>query len=305
MTRRLAIVSASVLAMSAGVASGAAVNFGNLVVYNNPLTIIPFNAPAGGTYVKFVYTTNWSYNSGTPTSYQAAWYVGNPVNSIVASFSSISGMANNANPTTITISGTFSIGVTNANSLQFVASQNNNAIGQFAVSGNWGNTTLNFYVQKPLPPVPVGVADIGTIHVGSTHLVSIDTGGSTFGPSVGIFGEDGYLVGTNGGGTVGLPGSALTDMTLANGVYYVFVAGEGATFGPEDLEVGVPPEAPGGTLTGGVNGVPWPVSEIAPGAGQWYSFTVAPPVCAGDITGDGVTNIADFNVLAGNFGCTG
>lgn len=29
---------------------------------------------------------------------------------------------------------------------------------------------------------------------------------------------------------------------------------------------------------------------------------IAPPACPGDVTGDGITNIADFNVLAGNFG---
>ena len=36
-----------------------------------------------------------------------------------------------------------------------------------------------------------------------------------------------------------------------------------------------------------------------------FLFSFAPPsVCVGDVTGDGQTNIADFNILAGNFGNT-
>jgi len=36
-----------------------------------------------------------------------------------------------------------------------------------------------------------------------------------------------------------------------------------------------------------------------------WGIVVTPPACVGDITGDGVTNSADFNVLAGDFGCGG
>ncbi len=304
MLTRLVLASAAASVVSASPALAAAVNFGNLTVYNNPLTIIPFNAPVGGTYVKFVYTTNWSYNSGTPTSYNASWYVGNPVNSIVASFSSISGMANNANPTTITISGTFSIGVTNANSLQFVASQNPNDIGQFATSANWSGTTLNFYVQKPPSPIPTGVINMGAIHPATGQQMTVDTGGSTFNPTVGVFSDDGYLIASNADGGTGVPSTALEAMTLRSGTYYVCACGEGSIFGPEDLDVSVPPDAPGGDLGGGINGIPWPNPAVATGEPQWFSFTVAPPACIGDITGDGITNSADFNVMASNFGLT-
>ena len=307
MLSRTSLTTAATLtatALLAAHASAAAVNFGNLVVYNNPLTTIPFNAPIGGTYVKFVYTTNWSYNSGSPTSSNAAWFVGNPINSIVASFTSISGMASNANPTTITIAGTFSVGVTNANSLQFVAAQNSNHIGQFATSANWGNATLNFYTQKPLPPTPTGIQLMGPIIPSAERLITIDTGGSDFNPAVALFGIDGLLLASNDDPGTGLPSTALHDITLRPGDYYVFIAGEGATFGPEDLEVSVPPGAPGGTLGGGIGGVPWPDPYVAEGEGQWFGFTVATPVCAGDINGDGSTNAADFTILAGNFGST-
>ena len=292
----------SVSALLAAHASAAAVNFGNLVVYNNPLTTIPFNAPAGGPYVKWVYTTNWSYNSGTPKSYDAVWFVGNPINSIIASFTSMSGMASNANPTTITIAGTFSIGVTNANSLQFVASQNPNDFGQFATSANWGNATLNFYVLKPPPPTPVGIHLMGPVIPSAERLITIDTGGSDFNPAVALYGVDGLLLASNDDPGTGLPSTALENITLRPGDYYVFIAGQGTTFGPEDLDVSVPVGAPGGTLGGGIAGIPWPTTTITPGEGQWFALTVATPACAGDINGDGSTNAGDFTILAGNFG---
>ncbi len=57
--------------------------------------------------------------------------------------------------------------------------------------------------------------------------------------------------------------------------------------GAEDIIVGAPFASPGGRAA----------------AGQSYViFGVAPVVCIGDITGDGSTNSADFNVLASNFG---
>jgi hypothetical protein len=290
-------------AMALTQASGAAVNFGNLTVYNNPLTIIPFNAPAGGPYTKFVCTTHWSFGTGGATSYAANWNIGNPVNAIIASLTSISGMANNGNTTMITVAGTLSVPVTNANALQLIAAQNSNNIGQFATSAFWSNATLNFYVQKPFI-TPAGVEYMGNLPSNPAHLVTIDTGGSTFDPTVALFSGDGFLLGTNESGGTGLPGTGLVDVTLATGDYWVFVAGAGTTFGAEDLDVTVPPEAPGGDLGGGVGGIPWPTTAIAPGEGQWFGFTVVPPACVGDINGDGDTNASDFVILAGNFGAS-
>ena len=302
MGTRTILIALSASAMTASSVHAASVSLGNLTVYNSPLTILNFNGPAGGTYTKFVYTTNWSYGFGTATSNASAWSLGNPSTSIVSAFTSVTGLANNGNSTTITIAGNLSVGVTSATSLQFVGSQNPFSIGNFSVSAFWSSTTLNFYEQKPLPPIPTGIINMGVFHPPSGNEMSIDTGGSTFTPSVAIFAEDGLLLGANTPDGQGLPGTALELMTLRAGVYYVFAAGEGATFGPEDLDVSVPPGAPGGTLGGGINGVPWPDPVVPTGEGRWYSITVAPPACPGDIDGDGDTDVFDFAILASNFG---
>jgi len=304
MHMRSIMTTACLTAIAASPALGASVNFGNQTVYNNPLTIIPFNAPTGGTYVKFVFTTNWSYGFGTATSSAAAWYVGNPTSTIIASLTSVTGMANNGNSTTITVAGNFSIGVTSAMSLQWIAAQNQFTSGLFNVQAFWSSTVLNFYVQKPPPPIPVGVEYFGASFHTSGQNMTISTGGSTFNPTVGLYDSDGYLVGSSGGGgTVGLPPStALENSILRSGTYYVFIGGEGTVLGAEDYTVDVPPGTTGGTLGGGIDGVAWPVAVIPDDGGQWFSFTVVPPPCPGDITGDGSTNVADFNVLASHFG---
>jgi len=304
MIMRSILTTACLTAMVASPALGATVNLGNLTVYNNPLTNITFSPPAGGTYVKFVYKTNWSYGFGTATSNLAYWYIGNPVNSIVSGLTSVTGMAPNGNSTTITIAGNLSIGVTSANSLHFIAAQNQMASGQFNVQAFWSNTTLDFYVQKPPPPIPVGVEYFGPSFHTSGQNMTISTGGSAFDPTVGLYDSDGYLVGSSGGGgTVGLPPStALENSILRSGTYYVFIGGDGTVLGAEDFVVDVPPGTTGGTLGGGVDGVAWPIAVIPDDGGQWFSFTVVPPPCPGDITGDGSTNVADFNVLASHFG---
>ncbi len=58
-------------------------------------------------------------------------------------------------------------------------------------------------------------------------------------------------------------------------------------------------------------GAPFADPDLILGAGATYvllgphpTFSTLPPGCLGDITGDGCTNIQDFNVLAGHFKTT-
>jgi hypothetical protein len=91
-------------------------------------------------------------------------------------------------------------------------------------------------------------------------------------------------------------------MTLSPGAYYLFAAGEGASFGPEDLDVVVPPGTPGGTLAGGVNGVAWPEPTVPEGDGRWYAIIVTTPPCPGDLDADDDTDVFDFAIFTANFG---
>lgn len=50
------------------------------------------------------------------------------------------------------------------------------------------------------------------------------------------------------------------------------------------------------------NANPAGAAEVDSAVAYMEDLLTPPPACAGDVTGDGTTNIADFNTLAGNFG---
>ncbi len=56
------------------------------------------------------------------------------------------------------------------------------------------------------------------------------------------------------------------------------------------------------SLDGEIVGGAFPSGDGLEGGDAVFAFSVAPPACPGDVTGDGITNSADFNVMAGNFG---
>jgi aminopeptidase N len=60
--------------------------------------------------------------------------------------------------------------------------------------------------------------------------------------------------------------------------------------------------AAGAALDGEILGGALPSGDGLAGGDALLAFTVAPTVCAGDVNGDGVTNVFDFTELSANFG---
>jgi len=54
-------------------------------------------------------------------------------------------------------------------------------------------------------------------------------------------------------------------------------------------------------LDGEIVGGQYPSGDGVAGGSAQFTFTVAPPACPGDVTGDGFTDVSDFNILAAHF----
>ncbi len=293
-----AALCAAVPSMLTSIADAQVVALGNLLTTNSGIQSTNITGLTGGPYNRVTFTTNWSYNAGTPTSLGAAInFNAGAFTNIIAGLSSISGFANNANPTTLTAVCNLTMGVSSATALSMIRGQNALTLGYTAA--NWDNVTLNFsYVQRP-HPIPSGVIALG-VRGNTTSAFSIVPGGGTvggFNPSVGLYSDDGYLIASNIGAaasTAGAPPTGviigdpsgdpgLTNLTMPEGNYYIFVGGNGTTFTPDDLSANVPGGALGGTLLGGVGDGGWLDPTIGNGQGHWYSFTIVPAPGSGAV----------------------
>lgn len=246
------------------------VNLGNINAINTPQTL-NISGITGGPYNTFTFTTNWTFGSGQATSNQLAFNfnAGSSFN-ILQSLSSVTGMLPNGNPTTVTVTGRLSINVSASTALQLLYAQNAFTAGSH--SATWGNTTIDFTYTTPRPR-PSGVIALG-VRGNTASSFSISTGGSTFDPTIGLYSELGYLLASNMQGTPGNPG--LTNLSMPEGEYLLFVAGAGATLGAEDYNALAAPGAPGGTLAGLVGDGGWLETSFGEGEGHWYSFTIVP-----------------------------
>lgn len=283
------------VAMAGTPASAQVVNLGNLVTTNALAQSSSINTLTGGPYNRVTFTTNWSYNAGTPTSMGAAInFNAGSFSNIIAGLSSISGFANNANPTTLSAACILSMPVSSATALTMIRGQNALTAGYSAA--NWGNTTLTFSYVPPRPK-PTGITNIG-IRGNTTTAFSIVPGGGwggggaggTADPMVGLYSREGYLIASNAGladtaGTtlptgliLGDPTAdpGLTNLHLPEGEYLLFVAGSGTSFTRDDFAATVPGDAPGGVLNGTLGDAPWTDAPFAQGEGRWYSFQIVP-----------------------------
>lgn len=289
------VVAIGVLAAAGSGASAQVVNLGNLLTTNGLGQSSPITTLSGGPYNRVTFTTNWSHNSGTPTSMGAAInFNAGPFYNILAGMSSISGYANDANPTTLTASCILSMSVSSATALTMIRGQNVSMAGYNAA--NWNNTTLTFSYVPPRP-TPTGIVNMG-IRGNTSAAFSIIPGGGWAGggvggaadPMVGLYSREGYLLASNAGladssGTtlptgliLGDPATdpGLTDLMLPEGEYFLFVAGSGTDYVRDDFAATVPVDAPGGVLNGMLGDGPWTDAPFVQGEGRWYSFQIVP-----------------------------
>lgn len=311
-SRRFAAIAAlGLLALAGTAASAQVVNLGNLVTNNGLAQSSPITTLTGGAYNRVTFTTNWSYNAGTPTSMGAAinFHAG-PFYNILAGLSAISGFAPNANPTALSASCILSMPVSSATVLTMIRGQNALTGGYSAA--NWDNTTLTFSYVPPRP-IPSGIVNMG-IRGNTSAAFSVVPGGGwggggaggTADPMVGLYSREGYLLASNAGlansnGTT-LPtgmilGDPATDPGLSNlmlpeGEYFLFVAGSGTNYVRDDFAATVPSDAPGGVLNGMLGDAPWTDAPFAEGEGRWYSFQIVPAP-------SGVALLGMFGVASG------
>lgn len=295
---------AGLLALAGSAASAQVVNLGNLVTTNALAQSSPITTLTGGPYNRVTFTTNWSYNAGTPTSMGAAInFNAGPFYNILAGLSSISGFANNANPTSLSAACILSMPVSSATALTMIRGQNSLTAGYSAA--NWNNTTLTFSYVPPRP-VPTGITYMG-VRGNTTSTFSVVPGGGwggggaggTADPLVGLYSREGYLLASNAGladssGTtlptgmiLGEPATdpGLTNLMLPEGEYFLFVAGSGTSYVRDDFAATVPVDAPGGVLNGMLGDAPWTDAPFAEGEGRWYSFQIVPAPSAVAVLG--------------------
>lgn len=281
----------ALLSFAVGTTQGQVVSLGNLLTTNGLGQSSAISTLTGGPYNRVTFSTNWSYNAGSPTSMGAGInFNAGAFTNIIASLSSISGFNSNANPTTLTAVCNLSVAVSSATALSMIRGQNVLSGGYTAA--NWDNVTLNFsYFQRPRL-IPSGIIALG-VRGNTTSAFSVIPGGGTvggFNPAVGLYSDEGYLLASNvgaagNGGTTGTTGiligdpagdPGLSNLTMPEGTYYLFVGGVGTTFTADQLAANVPSGAQGGTLTGGVGDGGWLSPALADGEGRWYSFTIVP-----------------------------
>ena len=180
------------------------------------------------------------------------------------------GASNSTNVTDLRIAGSFSTNFTGGNVVW-------NYRQAFAGTNivNWNNIRITF--KDFVPPVAPTAINLGGISGASlifnTEGSSI-SGGDT---EIGVYNSNGQLVGSDDDGGTGAL-SSLTLNGLADGVYYIAVAGYNAAFGGA---FGVTTNSTDtGTIAVNVtNGVDTLTGGGALGAGQvqWYQITVPTP----------------------------
>ncbi len=291
-SKSVGCAAAAALAL-AGAAGANPINLGNLVVTNNVSTQ-NLTGLTGGTYNRVTFTTNWSYNAGMPTSMGAAFnFNAGSFSNIIASLSSATGFANNANSTTLTAVCNLSVPVSSSTALMMIRAQN--TFSNYAVA-NWSNTVLTFSNAPRIRPIPTGIREMGIRGTTFSPMRIIAGGGGSggsaggFSPSVGVYSSEGFLMASNVGaaGAAGNPDPGLDGLIMPEGTYYMFVGGAGTRFAMEDFGVDVPRDAVGGKISGMVGSGGWIDTTLEDGTGHWYSFSMVPAPGTAALVGAGV-----------------
>ncbi|MCA9276508.1 MAG: DVUA0089 family protein [Phycisphaerales bacterium] len=164
---------------------------------------------------------------------------------------------------------------------------------------------LSFDLMKDMPyqirlsGSPLDYEDLGVV-ADAMRGFDIETTGADFDTEIGLFDATGTLIATNDDEAPGsILTSALRDLELTEGIYYLAVAGYNVFFDDGfsiDIRVG------GASTLGGFVpvkvGTTLSFSSVDPDRAQWFAFEVAPPsVCPADLNDDGLLNFFDVSAF--------
>jgi hypothetical protein len=267
------------------------INAGNYLVNAGLAQSSPLTGLSGGPYNRFRFTTNWSYSQGSPTSAAAAFnFNAGSFSGIISSLSLVTGMAPNANSTTIVVEGSLSVAISSSTALTFVRGQLNTPTWSEA---HWDNTTFTFNYQRRFFQLPTTIAHIGTR--GNTNasfsIAPSSGGGGGVNPlSIGLYSDEGFLIASNFG-AAGPNDPGVLDLNLPEGRYYSFISGQGTTFSADALFATVPALAPGAMLTGSLGTGSLGGFSFNQGEGTWLSFDIVPTPAATGLLALGIAAI--------------
>lgn len=280
------ILTACVIVAAAGTASAqVTIDVGDVTAFPGPPSGVSLDGPniPDGRYTSYEVTADWSALPGDTQSISSnAFFIlgsaGSVFDSGFTAYTSLfggeaDGDANNSNPASLSWSGFFDFDYFGGDPLFFLPGVGFSGSG--ALFSNV-SVTLGFDfvdVQQPTADITLGV--VAT----DRDIFSIDTIGSNFDTTIGLYDGDGNFLGSNDDidFSDGNLQSELADLQLDAGEYFLAVSGfsvfflDGFSVEPDDL---FGPSLPG-DFVGQVNGTDFSGS-VGPGEFQWVSFTVVP-----------------------------
>lgn len=280
------ILTACAIFAAAGSASAqVTIDVGDVIASPGPpsgVSLDGSNIP-DGRYTSYEVTADWSALPGDSLSISNnAFFIlataGSVFDPAFTAFTSVfggdaQGGANNSNPASLRWSGFLDFDYFGGNPLFFLPGAG--FAGSGALFSNV-SVTLGFdFVDVPQPNADIALGVVAT----DQEIFSIDTVGSNFDTTIGLYDSDGNLLGTNddidfAGGNLQ---SELADLQLDAGDYFLAVSGfsvfflDGFSVEPDDV---FGPSLPG-DFVGQVNGAEFSGS-VGSGEFQWVSFTVVP-----------------------------